>query len=328
MAGLSAVMSLERLMKYLVPTVVTGVLLLGISAQVLKNRDSSDEQRAYVAGIAAEREAADKKMRDDHWSPLALTELILLKTDAISIGSGAMDDVVLVGSTVVSHHAEVIAESTGDGVRHKIRAVDGPLFIDSTESEEITELVLENGGPRLRVGRNFVYYQDTNSLGPMLRVLDFESPAYTLFEGLDYYPIDPDYRVEATIKPYDEAEAIQIVDTKGFVSPAWVYGMAEFTLKGKPSRLKLVLFTPDPTPESVYYVIYGDTTNSRETYGAGRYLLPKFVPSGKITLDFNRSVNPSCAYNSGFACPMPPSGNRFSFAIAAGIKDYAHRPPS
>lgn len=313
-------------MSNVIKVIVLAALFFGASVHSQENRNLSHEQRAYLAEIAAEREAADLKMRDDHWSPLALTELVLLKTEPVSIGSGATDSIVLAGSSVVPHHAEVIAESTAEGIRHKIRAVNGKLFVESKENEAITELVLVNGGPRLRVGRNIIYYQDTNSLGPMLRVLDFESPAYTLFEGLDYYPTDPAYNVEATINPHDEPRPIQIVDTMGFISPAWVYGMAEFTLNGKPSRLKLVLFTPDPTPDSVFYVMYGDTTNNRETYGAGRYLLPKFVPSGKITLDFNRSVNPSCAYNSGFACPMPPSGNRFSFAIPAGIKAYEHRP--
>ncbi|GMR17197.1 MAG: DUF1684 domain-containing protein [Gammaproteobacteria bacterium] len=314
-------------MKKIAVTVLIAMLLPAASALALETPGLSDKQRAYVAEITAERQAADLEMRDDHWSPLALTNLTLLHAATVSIGSAARDSVVLQGPTVQAHHAEVIAVSSGGGLRHKIRAVAGPLFIESNAGEEISELLLEPGGPRLRIGRNIVYYQDSNSLGPMIRVLDFESPAYTLFEGLDYFPIDPAYRVEATIKPYEQPEPIKIVDTMGFISPAWVYGMAEFTLRGEPSRLKLVLFTPEPTPESIFYVMYGDKTNGRETYGAGRYLLPEFVPSGKITLDFNRSVNPSCAYNSGFACPMPPSGNRFAFAVPAGIRDYAHRPP-
>ncbi len=116
-------------MNYFVPTVIAGVLLLGASAHAQETGGLSDEQHAYVARIAAEREAADQEMRDDHWSPLALTELILLKTETVSIGSGSTDSVVLEGSTVVADHAEVIAESTGEGIRHKIRAVGGPCSL-------------------------------------------------------------------------------------------------------------------------------------------------------------------------------------------------------
>ena len=306
--------------------VVLGTLLLSGTVQSRESEERSGEMNAYLAEVTAEREAADLAMRDNHWSPLAMTHMFLLKSEPVSIGSGATDGLVLEGSTVVARHAEVTVESTASQMRYKIRAVAGPVFIDSDDGKEVSELLLEKGGPRLRIGRNVLYYSESDSFGPMIRVLDFESPAYTLFEGLDYFPTDPDYRVEATLRPYDEPKATRIVDTMGFVSTAWVYGIAEFTLKGEPLELKVVLFTQDPTPESVFYVMFGDKSNGRETYGAGRYLMPKFVPSGNITLDFNRSVNPSCAYNSGFACPLPPAGNRFSFTVPAGIKAYKHRP--
>lgn len=308
--------------------VVVIALLLGVSAQAREPAAQTDEQRAYAAEIAAEREAADLKMRDAHYSPLAVTEMLMLDAEPVSIGSAPDNDLVLHGSDVAARHAAVLAEAVDGGMHYKIQAVDGNLFVDSDDRQEVSELLLEKGGPRVRVGRKILYYHEIDSLGSMIRVLDFDSPAYTRFEGLEYFPADPAYRVEATINPYDEPEDVQIVDTMGFVSSAWVYGMAGFTLKGQPRQLKLVLFTPDPTPESVFYVMFGDQTNGRETYGAGRYLLPGFVPSGKIMLDFNRSVNPSCAYNKGFACPLPPKGNRFSFAVPAGIKDYEHRPAS
>ncbi len=287
-----------------------------------------DENAGYVVQILMERQAADQKMRDRHYSPLAMTHLVLLKSEPLSIGSDPEAGLVLPGPAVAAHHAEVVTVQVDGHERYKIRSLDGPIHTDTEDAAEVTEMLLEKDGHRLRIGRdNIVYYRESSALGPMIRVLNFESPAYTLFEGLAYFPVDPSYRVEATIDAYDEPKEIQIVDTMGFVSSAWIYGTAAFTLAGKPSQLKLVLFTPEPTEDSVFYVIFGDKTNGRETYGAGRYLLPDFVPSGSITLDFNRSVNPSCAYNGGFACPMPPPGNRFPFPVPAGIKDYAHRPP-
>ena len=39
---------------------------------------------------------------------------------------------------------------------------------------------------------------------------------------------------------------------------------------------------------------------------------------GEATLDFNYSYNPSCAYNSRWACPLAPPENRLSEAVAAG----------
>jgi len=39
-------------------------------------------------------------------------------------------------------------------------------------------------------------------------------------------------------------------------------------------------------------------------------------------LDFNEAFNPLCAYNTGFACPLPPRENRLPVAIRAGEKIY------
>ncbi len=72
-------------MKKIVATVLAGALLTGALAQGEENGGLSDGQRAYVAAIAAEREAADLKMRDEYWSPLAVTDMVLLKTEPVSI---------------------------------------------------------------------------------------------------------------------------------------------------------------------------------------------------------------------------------------------------
>src|SRR6266536_255769 len=61
--------------------------------------------------------------------------------------------------------------------------------------------------------------------------------------------------------------------------------------------------------------LLNDTAGDR-TYGAGRYLTDTIkgtfgralqVEGDRITLDFNYAYNPSCAYDSRWACPLPPS---------------------
>jgi uncharacterized protein len=37
-----------------------------------------------------------------------------------------------------------------------------------------------------------------------------------------------------------------------------------------------------------------------------------------MTLDFNYAYNPSCAYNPRWACPLAPTENTLTVAIAAG----------
>ena len=72
------------------------------------------------------------------------------------------------------------------------------------------------------------------------------------------------------------------------------------------------------------FLPFRDATSPAETYGAGRYLLDTVKGSdlgedeGKLVLDFNFAYNPSCAYDSKWACPLAPPANRLDVAIRAG----------
>jgi uncharacterized protein (DUF1684 family) len=41
-----------------------------------------------------------------------------------------------------------------------------------------------------------------------------------------------------------------------------------------------------------------------------------------VTLDFNRAMNPPCAFTTFATCPLPPVKNRLTLAIAAGELNY------
>ena len=69
---------------------------------------------------------------------------------------------------------------------------------------------------------------------------------------------------------------------------------------------------------------FRDATAGSETYGAGRYLLDtvKGADLGsrgeRLILDFNFAYNPSCSYDSRWACPLAPPANRLDVEIKAG----------
>ncbi len=73
------------------------------------------------------------------------------------------------------------------------------------------------------------------------------------------------------------------------------------------------------------FLPFRDATNTRTTYGGGRYILDAIKgadlglgPSGGLILDFNFSYNPSCALNSEYVCPLPPVDNTLPEAVTAG----------
>ena len=62
-------------------------------------------------------------------------------------------------------------------------------------------------------------------------------------------------------------------------------------------------------------------TSGHGSYGAGRYIDAAAPDAqGHITLDFNRAINPPCAFTDFAVCPLPPRQNIMPFAIRAGEK--------
>jgi uncharacterized protein len=72
------------------------------------------------------------------------------------------------------------------------------------------------------------------------------------------------------------------------------------------------------------FVPFADATSGAETYGAGRYLLDTVkgsdlgVEHGRLVLDFNFAYQPSCSYDSRWACPLAPPANRLDMRVEAG----------
>jgi len=85
----------------------------------------------------------------------------------------------------------------------------------------------------------------------------------------------------------------------------------------------LILFGEEGGEESGFLIMFRDQTSGEDTYAACRYLQIPFQSGGEVWLDFNRATNPSCAYATSFACPLPPAGNRLSVPIRAGEKTFS-----
>ena len=67
------------------------------------------------------------------------------------------------------------------------------------------------------------------------------------------------------------------------------------------------------------FFVFGDRSNGRETYPAGRFLYAAMPEDGGQTiLDFNHSYSPPCAFNDFSTCPVASPRNRLSTVVAAG----------
>ena len=154
-----------------------------------------------------------------------------------------------------------------------------------------------------------------------LRVRNPNSPVRTGFTGLQYFPLDPRYRVEARLERYPTPKSVEVAAAQGPRQRLLAPGVAHFSLHGQSLTLQPLISSADnPT----YFFVFHDATSGRETYGAGRFLdaAAPLPGSETLVLDFNRAYTPPCAFTPYATCPLPPPENVLPVPVRAGEKGY------
>jgi uncharacterized protein (DUF1684 family) len=151
-----------------------------------------------------------------------------------------------------------------------------------------------------------------------LRVRDAEARLRKEFPGLDYFPADPAYRVEARFTPNPPGSTLEVANVLGTIDPVPSPGRLDFELLG--GRYSLTAL--DDTGDGRLFLIVGDRTNGYDTYGAGRYLYADPPVDGVTVVDFNRLYNPPCAFTAYSTCQLPPRENKLPLRIEAGEKKF------
>jgi len=141
------------------------------------------------------------------------------------------------------------------------------------------------------------------------------------FNELNFYPIDPTYKVKALMVPIENKKVREVPLTDGSKERYIEHSYAEFELAGKPQKLLLLQSMDEPDKRN-FFLAFADETSGIETYGGGRYINARQDGKSSITLDFNLAYNPYCAYNPDYACPIPPKENILEIPIPVGEKNY------
>jgi uncharacterized protein (DUF1684 family) len=148
-----------------------------------------------------------------------------------------------------------------------------------------------------------------------LRIRDTNSPVPAAFPGIDYFAAQPAWRIVAEWLPFKQPQSIT-VDTSGDIpTEVEVTHKAAFTHDGK----RYELIATHGTPQAPQFVIR-DPTSRDSTYQASRFLFGEDVTDSTIVLDFNKAINPPCAFTEHAVCPLPPPENVLPFRIEAGEK--------
>jgi uncharacterized protein (DUF1684 family) len=190
------------------------------------------------------------------------------------------------------------------------------------DGQPVTELALQSdakGKPVvLEMGTlSFFVIQRGDRIG--VRVRDKESQTLASFQGLEYFPVDSAWRVEARFEPYKPQKSFPVPNILGMVEDTPSPGAVVFERGGKTYRLDAF----EESDKGDLFLVFGDQTNGHETYGAGRFLVTEVPKDGKVVVDFNKSYNPPCAFTAFATCPLPLPQNRLPLRVEAGEKTYA-----
>lgn len=267
-------------------------------------RNSVDTWHAgRVARLAAE----------DGW--LSLIGRDWLQPGENTLGSAPGSRVLLPDWAAPAKAGLFILEATT--VRFRPLPGSGLLMNGQPATEALLKSDAEGKPDVLQAGRvQFYVIRRGDRFG--IRIKDPETPARKAFHGVPRYPVDPIWRVEADFLPYATPRTRAIPTVLGTSEPMNAPGLLKFKVGGREVTLEPMVEDPEH-PE--LFLIFKDATSAHGTYPAGRFLYADMPKNGKVVLDFNRAVNPPCAFTIYATCPLPPKQNQLELAIMAGEKD-------
>lgn len=135
------------------------------------------------------------------------------------------------------------------------------------------------------------------------------------FAGLDYFPYNADWGLEARWEALTTPLALEVPTMTGDIKTVPVTHRAVFQVGEREYSL-----LPLEVDASGVFFVLRDATSGKTSYGGGRFLRAKLPVDGRMLLDFNRAYNPPCAFTPFAACPLPPPENRLPLAVEAGEK--------
>jgi len=274
---------------------------------------------AYAQEIEQYRIARLAELKSDS-GYLSLIGLFWLKEGENKFGSDPANEIVL-PKEKVSRFAGVFVLKNG------VVKLEAPANSNITASDKpVTSLELKSDADDkptvLRLGSlSLQIIKRGDKLG--VRVKDKDNPARTNFAGIESYPTDLKWRVDARFEPYNPPKKMPIVNILGMESGEESPGAVAFEVDGQGYRLDAIREKGEPK----LFMIFADNTSGKETYPAGRYLyVDPPDAAGRMIIDFNKAYSPPCAFTKFATCPLPPRQNRLPFAIEAGEKYSRHAP--
>lgn len=267
----------------------------------------------YVRVIEAERHRRLQRLvQPESW--LSLVGLEWLHDGSNTVGADADSDVVLRGADAPARAGMILLDQRGTRFARDPRAdvtADGRLFDEIELRDDDAE-----AGPTVLAAGTLRFHLIRRGDRLAVRVHDRAAETLRRFPGLDYFPIDPAWRLAARFEPTPGA-VVAVPDVIGMLTDEPSPGMVVVRRAGIEHRLLAL-----EAAGGGLWLVFGDATNGEQTYGGGRFLKTDPPADGGVIVDFNLAYHPPCVFTPYATCPLPPAGNRLPFRIEAGERGY------
>lgn len=149
-----------------------------------------------------------------------------------------------------------------------------------------------------------------------VRNFDPNSSARKAFRGIEATAYDARRPLPGRFRPYQEHRSVRVEHADGRERGFSLGGEIEFEIDGAERTLRVAV-----EPDGPLWAVFADATSGNSSY---RFRFPSPaapVADGAVTVDFNRSLLPSCAFADHFICPFPPPGNTLESGVPAGERN-------
>lgn len=289
-----------------IKTKVAGLLFLGlISASFVKDSAYEDQIKTWHA------ERVEALKTENGW--LNLAGLFWLEDGRNSFGGDGKNKIVFPADRAPATLGEFVVEN---GQITVVAKPEAEIFYND---QIVTKLsIFPSDKPIVLKHKSLRWFIIKRGDKFAVRLRDLDSPFLKEFTGINTFPVSEDWRVKAKFEP-TEGRKIPILDITGRLDQQDSPGVLVFNIKDKEYRLDAL------KSGEGFFILFGDQTNKKETYGSGRFLYTtKLDADGYTYLDFNKSINPPCAFTPYATCPLPPKQNVLTLAVTAGEKNYGH----
>lgn len=294
--------------------ILLSLLLISLLANACKNETLETKgSPEYLEEIKQwDQHRLERLKADDGW--LNLVGRTWLKPGENKFGSAKDNDVIIESDKVPEYMGVFVFEDSSvimkanDGV--EILLNGNPVKEMKMIGDESKDITVFQYGP---IKWNLIIRDTLYGI----RFRDLESEFVKTFKGIERFPVNEDWRINAKYEAYNPPKKIYVPNVLGQISEEPSPGAVVFTKDNQTYRLDAI-----DAGDRLWFIL-ADATSGEETYGGGRFLYTdKADSNGIVIVDFNKAYDPPCVLTKFATCPLPPKENYLSLRITAGEKMY------